>query len=337
MRRVLVILLGLSLTVSISAQNKAFLIGVSHYPDGSGWCQLNAHNDVTLLRELLSPAWDVSSLEDELATYNGIVSFLKKAASEVSPGDTVLVHFSGHGQQMLPTKKSIHDEPDMLDEAIVPYDANIEWSPNYTGQHHLRDNEFGELIDALRDRVGIDGLVIVVLDACHSDSMFKEDETKACTTEGFRGTTDIFGENVTPEDVKKRFLRDTSTIDVNNNSQVLYISACQAESRNAEIIDPNGVGYGSLSYAVANSIKVGGLNDVDAFIDRIVISMDTLVPFQKPGIRASFEYKMPETKQVVTSSIADGDTPPSNKKPFIIAIVTALAVLLLFVWRAKKR
>ncbi len=337
MRRVLVILLGLTLTVSIGAQNKAFLIGVSHYPDGSGWCQLNAHNDVTLLRESLSPAWDVSTLEDEQATYNGIVSFLKKAAREVSPGDTVLVHFSGHGQQMLPIKKNNQDEPDMLDEAIVPYDANIEWSPNYTGQHHLRDNDFGKLIDTLRDRVGTDGLVIVVLDACHSDSMFKDDETKARTTEGYRGTTDIFGENVTPEDVKKRFLRDTSTIEVNNNSHVLYISACQAESRNAEITDPDGVGYGSLSYTVANSIKAGGLSDVDAFLDRIVISMETLVPFQTPGIRASFEYKKPETKQVITSSIADSDTLTPNKKPIIIAIATALAVLLLFVWRAKRR
>ena len=142
---------------------------------------------------------------------------------------------------------------------------------------------------------------------------------------------------MTPEDVKKRFLRDTSTIEVNNNSHVLYISACQAESRNVEITDPDGVGYGSLSYTVANSIKAGGLSDVDAFLDRIVISMETLVPFQTPGIRASFEYKKPETKQVITSSIADSDTPTPNKKPIIIAIATALAVLLLFVWRAKRR
>ena len=165
MRRLTVILLVLLLAIPVTAQKKAILIGVSDYPNGSGWCKLNAHNDVTLLRDLLYLDWDVTVLEDRRATYNGIVSTLNKAAKLTSLGDTVLIHFSGHGQQMLPSEEDPLHDPDMLDEAIVPYDAQKDWSPNYTGQNHLRDNEFGGIIDAIRKKVGTSGLVIVVLDA----------------------------------------------------------------------------------------------------------------------------------------------------------------------------
>lgn len=93
MKRLTFILLGLLLAVPLTAQKKAILIGVSDYPEGSGWCKLNAHNDVTLLRNLLSSDWDVTVIEDRQATHNGIVSILNKAAKSTSLGDTVLVHF----------------------------------------------------------------------------------------------------------------------------------------------------------------------------------------------------------------------------------------------------
>ena len=65
MRQLTVILLWLLIAFPAIAHKKAILIGVSDYPAGSGWCKLNAHNDVTLLEKMLSPDWDVTVLEDK--------------------------------------------------------------------------------------------------------------------------------------------------------------------------------------------------------------------------------------------------------------------------------
>lgn len=336
MRKLIFILLGLLLAVPLTAQKKAILIGVSDYPEGSGWCKLNAHNDVTLLRDLLSSDWDVTVLEDRQATHNGIVSILEKAATSISLGDTVFIHFSGHGQQMLPMEADYLHDPDMLDEAIIPFDAKKDWAPNYTGQNHIRDNEFGRLIDAIRNKTGVNGLVFVILDACHSDSMERDAEENEDKNRIYRGTSDIFGQKITDEDLKKRFKRDTSRIVMNNNSAVIYISACQAYSRNAEIITPEGVGYGSLSYAVAIALKESGVKDLNAFLDRVVTAMDSLVRYQTPEIRTTFDYQYPTTKvETPTKSVVDNEE--SHSKGYILAVAVSLVLLLIFIWRAKRK
>ena len=329
-------LLGLLLAAPLFAKKQALLIGVSNYPVGSGWCSLNAHNDVVLLDKVLSSEWDITILEDEEATHNGIVVSLSRFADLVSPGDTVYIHFSGHGQQMLPIEADTIHDPDMLDEAIIPYDAKINWAPNYKGQYHLRDNEFGSLIDAIRNKSGCRGLVIVVLDACHSDSMQRVSGTLSGTTEGYRGTSDIFGEIITDEDVKKRFNRDTSKIEIGNNAAVVYLSACQANSSNAEYIRPDGVGFGSLSYAVAGALMDVGVKDMNAFLDRVVMAMDTLVPCQIPGIRATFDYQRPDIIKVVTPIASIEEKEKSHFKFSIIAIAAALALFLVVLWRKRR-
>lgn len=339
MRRVILITFVAFFALSMTAKNKAVLIGVSSYPENSGWCKLSAHNDVTLLYGLLSPKWDVTILEDSQATHRGIVSTLEKTAKTVSLGDTVLVHFSGHGQQMLPIESDPIYDPDYLDEAIVPFDAKKVWTPDYTGQNHLRDNEFGALIDAIRNKAGVNGLVIVVLDACHSDSMQRDPDEDSDTTVVCRGTSDIFGEVITNDAIKNRFKRDTSKIGIEDNATVVYLSACQANSRNAEILSPDGVGYGSLSFAIARALEEVGVKDVNAFLDRVVMSMDTMVPYQTPGIRASFDYQYPEIHEDVTSLPFVEEKERNSSETFILALATALALLLVLVviWIKRKK
>lgn len=336
MRRLSIILLWLLLAVPLTAKNKALLIGVSDYPEGSGWCKLNAHNDVTLLREALSPGWDVTVLEDKNATHKGIVNALKKVTRTIAVGDTVLVHFSGHGQQMLPIEEDPLHDPDMLDEAIIPFDAKKSWTPDYTGQNHIRDNEFGALIDGIRNKAGTDGLVVVVLDACHSDSMQRNPDEDVDTTMVFRGTSDIFGKEITDEAIIKRFNRDTSKIEINKDAAVVYLSACQANSRNAEIVTKDGVGYGSLSYAVAGALMDGGVRDITAFLDRVIVSMDSLVPYQQPGIRASFEYHRPPVSKEDILVVNSGEDASGEKAKWMFIIAIAVSILITLVWRMKK-
>ena len=80
--------------------------------------------------------------------------------------DELYIHFSGHGQQVTDVSG---DEPDGLDEALIPYDAAIEYGRNgYKGQNHILDDELGVWLEALRESVGPKGVIVVALDACHS-------------------------------------------------------------------------------------------------------------------------------------------------------------------------
>ena len=232
MKRILIIaILWLAVSLPLMAQNTAALIGISQYQPGSGWRAINAHNDVELIKSKLSPLWEVIVLENESATHKGIIKLLDSISGSASPGDTVYIHFSCHGQQMVPiTIDSIHD-PDLLDEALVPYDALQQWSSNYDGCNHLRDDELSEYINSIRDKVGVNGMVVVVLDACHSDSMERGDgELNKDTITIFRGTSKIFGNPIAVDSLERyKFNRDTSIITINNNSEVVYISACQTQ------------------------------------------------------------------------------------------------------------
>ena len=93
-QRLLYIILGIVLAIPLPAQNKAVLFGVSDYPEGSGWCHLSSHNDVSLLISKLPNTTDIISLEDNEATHSNIIKTLKSIADSVSKGDTVFIHFS---------------------------------------------------------------------------------------------------------------------------------------------------------------------------------------------------------------------------------------------------
>lgn len=337
---IIILLCSFFLSFSLVAQNKAILIGISDYRPESGWRSISAQNDIELLKASLAPDWNVTTLENEKATHDGIIKLLENIASQAVPGDTIFIHFSCHGQQMMPEVVS-DDEPDCLDEALIPYDALKNWTQNYKGHNHIRDNELAYYINLIRNSVGENGMVIVTLDACHSDDMHKDDgNPKSMDSTIYRGTSDIFGDpnRITDSVIKKRYARDTSIIAVNSNSDVFYLSACQAHSQNAEIVSPNGIGYGSLSYAIAKTMKNGAFNNIPAFLDQVIIEMDSLVPYQTPGIRASFNYTMPviQTKSVIekTTEKKGAEKPHSNTFLYVIA---SIALLTLIIWRIAKK
>lgn len=328
MRKLTVILISLFTFVMAAAQNTAVLIGVSEYPEGSGWCKINAHNDISLLTTRFGESTNIIILEDAQASHDKIVDSLNGVAKTSEKGDTVFVHFSCHGQQMLPLVQDI-SEVDGLDEAIIPYDAQKVWSESYDGRHHLRDNELSGIVNELRRQIGPDGLVVVSLDACHSDSMDKDASDKVEKNETiYRGTTDVFGKNVTDEALRKRYWRDTTTISSDGQAPVLYLSACKTQSKNAEIVLKDGTGFGSLSYAVSEALNSRGLSDVKSFIDCVVESMEQLVPYQEPGIRASFKYVRPAGNPVADETL-DTNEPATNKlSKYIPYVILGILVLI---------
>lgn len=325
----------LSLSELMWAQNTALLIGVSEYKDPT-WCQLSTNNDIALLEKRLSTRFSISICKDEKATYDGICSSLSALKENAQMGDTVFIHFSGHGQQMVTGDKT---EADNLDEAIIPYDAFYKYTPGvYEGECHFRDNELSSFINEIRRKVGTNGFVIVCLDACHSGNSNKG----ANDNLPIRGTMDIFGEETLSEGLSDYFKTDSTEIE-KDGAEVVYISACKPWDVNQEI-RINDVGYGSLSYSIAMALDNVDISDIPNWLDYIYYEIkEDLGLSQTPMFNNSFGYvpsieinnKIPED----IIEIVDDEYSGANKKShvFLVTLVGAIIIVLVFVYGKFKK
>ena len=287
MKRLLISLFCILMCLSAAARNRALLIGIGEYPESSGWEKISAANDMRLLSSTLK-GYDITVLQDEKATYAGIKNAFAQFTAKCTPGDTVIVHFSCHGQQMICIDKS-NEELDLLDEAIVPYDAKAKYSIHYKGEHHLRDNELAILIDFLRKKVGSYGFVLVSIDACHSNTLDRS-ENAIQTTAILRGTGDIFGKNVDAQIYLRHKYKTSKDLipKLEGMSDVVFVSACKEYEKNKEIL-VDGTGYGSLTYALVNNMLHITTFNITKFIEGIKETMYSLKLGQNPGFRASFD------------------------------------------------
>ena len=236
--------------VSASAQTRrALVIGIGQQEDKT-WGKINGDRDVPFVEEVLRNAkfktGNVKKLVNQQATKEAIVKAFKSLASQSKCGDMVYVHFSGHGQQM----KDVHnDEKDGLDECWIPYDAYRKPCEMDRGEKHLTDDEVNYYLNAIRDKIGDTGKMLVVIDACHSGGATRGDEDEVV-----RGVEDIF-------EAIKSFIWGSSTekgkTDVNPNAQVnkerwITISACKSDQVNFEMKSP---AVGKLTYAIYKKVK----------------------------------------------------------------------------------
>ena len=329
---VLIFVMLISLGV-VNAGKRALLVGISKYPLNSGWCEISSSNDLELLASILKGHALLTIISEESASKVGIIMALNKLREEAQNGDTVLIHFSGHGQQMWSDDSN---ENDMLDEAFVPYNAAKDSSATYSGQNHLKDDELGGYINAIRESAGSNGLVIVSIDACHSGSI---DRKSGSDNTIIRGTYDIFGAK-RPSSDEARFKQpdDTTRIEKGIMADVIYISACAQYDINREIVK-QGRGYGALSYSLGQALVQPGLDDKSVFIDSVRAYMALNQPLQSPKIRASFEYEIVRGKKIAPVANSDEESPiEDSSSPFIVLIlVVVISVIIGVVWIRMKR
>ena len=251
----------LTVSVAVSAQTRrAIVIGIGQQEDKS-WGKINGDKDVPFVEEMLKKAkfrtGNVTKLVNQQATKAAIVAAFKSLASQSKRGDVVYVHFSGHGQQMA----DVHnDEKDGLDECWIPYDAYRKPCEKDRGEKHLTDDEVNYHLNAIRDKIGDSGKMLVVIDACHSGGATRGDEDEVV-----RGVEDIF-------ETIKSFIWGASTdkgkTDVNpdaqeNRERWITISACKSDQVNIEMKSP---AVGKLTYAIYNMVKEStGKDNYDFF------------------------------------------------------------------------
>lgn len=163
---VAVLLLNLLCPDASAGTRRALVIGIGEYEDAA-WSRIHGDRDAEAVAGMLGRCGfgDVVSLVGREAVKEAVVREFRDLASRCSRGDTVYVHFSGHGQLMTDLDG---DEADGWDESWVPYDACRKYCARDRGERHLCDDEVGELLDAVRERVGDVGVILVIVDACHA-------------------------------------------------------------------------------------------------------------------------------------------------------------------------
>lgn len=174
--------------LSHSPRRLALLVGIGKYyqlqprPGYRPWPALHVTEELKEYRQVLIRDYgfaerDVRVLLDGQATKSEIQkAFREHLIAQASPGDIVLFHVSGHGQQLpdddAPSRR---DEPDGLDESLVPYDSLDQSLPEGIAKN-IRDDELGDWLEELaarmRPRSGgqVAGNITVTLDTCFSAS-----------------------------------------------------------------------------------------------------------------------------------------------------------------------
>lgn len=229
-------MLSILLTCFLPSEAKtrrAVVIGLGEQLDKS-WGKINGDKDVPLVVSMLKSNGfsDIATLTNSKATKTGIVNALNSLISRSQKGDIIYIQFSGHGQMMTDMNG---DEKDGLDEAWIPYDAYLKYCAKDRGEKHLSDDEIARYLTRLRSKIGNEGVIAVVVDACHSgDSTRDLCENDSVVVRGVDVDFVIPGK------------RTRSS--VRSSESWLTLSACQDFQLNQEY---NGVG--KLTHILANN------------------------------------------------------------------------------------
>lgn len=230
---------------SIRPIRRALLVGIDTYeapeprssfapPPGRGFRNLRgAAGDARALAEVLIARFgfsrdDVVVLTDRAAGRAAILgAFERRLIAESKPGDIALFYFGGHGS-LVPNPAS--DEPDHLDESLVPADAG-------QGAEDIRDKELRRLLNRVLDR---GALPTVILDSCHSGSAARGlptgSEPRALGT-ALQAVRDPGPYGPSPEE-----------------RGALVWSATQNDGLAWETDDPDGTAHGAFSWALLQSL-----------------------------------------------------------------------------------
>lgn len=293
------LLIPFSFLVS-AGEKHALIIAVGDYPEDSGWKNISSENDVTLIKKTLLDQQfnekNINVLTSKNATKEGILTAFKQLQNQVKSGDVVVIHYSGHGQQIFDSETDgFLDEVDGLDEALVPYDAKSKFQKGvYEGENHLRDDLFGDIVADLRNKLGQNGQLLIILDSCHSGTATRGGEIK------HRGTSAPFapGDWTPAQAIQK--MSDRSKANYNESNS--FVGRKSLKSNTAPYVVITGAssdelnyeykGYGSLSYAFAEAMtqveKDFSYRQLFSKISTIMAS--EVAPNQKPTLEGDVDY-----------------------------------------------
>lgn len=246
--------LALLCPLNMNAQRKrAFMVGISTYRTATmkAWNNIHGADDILLLKPVLQKqGFNVIALTNADATYANILKGLTNLMKTTQRGDIVYIHFSCHGQPVEDgLRDNVKDEEDGWDEALVPVDAGIRYNSSYHGEKHFLDDQLNYFVEKIRARIGTNGFLYVVLDACHSGKSARD-----FTTDDVRGTNEGLSKNGTVYNPPISNIRHYKVKNGKGWANVLFLEACKSFQRNTEV-QISGKNYGALSYNVYEALK----------------------------------------------------------------------------------
>ncbi len=276
----------------------ALVVAIGQYASNTGWNPISSINDIRYIRTALNNQGfadaDIDTLKNEQATYKNIVAAIDRLIEKAKPGDIVVFHYSGHGQQIFDDANK--DEKDGYDEALVPYDAPARYGSTYHGENHLRDDELGAKLKKLRQKISSsdksrNGSLLVLLDACHSGTGTRGQQIAVT-----RGTA----EKLEPEGYEKTITRSRGAEpeggvfdDKELLSNMVVISAASAEQLNYETKDAEKAGVGALSYAFSRALsQTSGLMNYKILFEKIRTDIQSWTPAQNPQIEGNTDQQV---------------------------------------------
>jgi len=289
---------------SPAVKKLALIVAIGNYPTKNGWSSLASANDISLVKVALQnhgfAEKDILVVKDKEATKKEIIeAFEHHLLNQADQNDIVVFHYSGHGQQIPDNNQ---DEADGLDEALVAYNAPMRFiKGKYEGENHLRDDEIGDLLQQLRQKLGPDGNVLVTIDACYSGTATRDGlsrirgSVKPLAPEGYQPVRSN-GEELTGLEY---------SADGNGLASMVVISGARQDESNKETQDANNRLVGSLSLALSRQLQFANRISYQEFYERIREDMATTVPNQTPQIEGDVEKYVfsGETSPNATTSI----------------------------------
>ena len=253
MKKILLILLGIfPLMAWSNNQKRALIIAIGHYKDGTGWRDLSSLDDLTLMKTtLIKQGFSITNIltiTDANATKQGIEAKIEELIKSAQPGDKIVIHYSGHGQQV---RDYSNDEPDGYDEAIVPYDAPSESrESSYHGEKHILDDEINVWIGKLRAKVGSEGHVLLIMDSCCSGSASRG-------TGVSRGDKKPIGDSNKPRNilVQSDFVENQKQEVIKGIGKFILFTGAASSQENFQTTLENGQAIGSLTYAFSKAFE----------------------------------------------------------------------------------
>src|SRR5438552_2721487 len=254
--RLLVVFVAfLAFQAPLLAQGKkhALLVGVKGYSLAfKQFTELNTERDLEAIRAALKTKFGFQDTEilvlktPQTTTRKAILSAFKSwliDASEPGRGDIVYFHYSGHGSQV--PAKNDPDEPDGLDQTIVPSD----YGPN--GVNHIIDDEIADLITQLKAKQPAS--IMLSFDCCHSGTVTRgEGLVRGRRWEGpVPPPKGPRSRGQAPEDGAGGLFKKQEAY----NGGFIVFSACKADQVDTEIKGFEGQPMGPLSYALSKAMQ----------------------------------------------------------------------------------
>ena len=281
----------------------ALLVGISQYERGRGeptdWWNLSSGNDVETMRKVLVERFDfaegdVRALSDSMATRQGIVdAFERHLIAQARPGDIVVFHYSGHGQQVADDNG---DEFDGKDESLIPFDY-LSQSAEDGAKTNLRDDQIAGLLQRLKEKMtgprgAVEGNITVFMDCCFSGTATRGRPEHGRLRERGRGWVERL-DGPAPRTVARGKEESASGLLERGAAlaqDYVVISACRSDQTAKEMEGDQGHPMGVLTYYLTRALsRATPRTTYRALFERLNVEVTGPVRDQNPQLEGNVD------------------------------------------------